>query len=379
MSDYLGIITPQDIQVLRRLRRPGVTHPLVMLALGHEQAERHRLTAHNTESAACLIKEKDPKWLNALKSRLVADDDFTHASSALGEIRAYGALLETGMNVAPAPSVQGSNVSPEFEIDNGDGRVIVEVHSRQLDEKQSQSLDVNAVELQKRHKEEVEKARAAGEVKNVLTMGEVEVFPTGAPDPAREGDSVLTNTISRIAAIKQNEKQVDPNKPFILWLDLQDQAVWGVPPSEELFSPLYSEGIEGYVGSGPFWFALYALKGDPLIESRGYDYRSMPMAHDGRFEMTMKAHGGKSRVSAVIYSLPYATFLMENPNPTQPIPPRVRATLLKLPRFRLDRSIVEWKPGLVARHIAAQRQSVLAAAAALGGFDPWQSIRKTIS
>jgi len=341
-----------------------------MLALGQENADRHQLTAHNTESAARVINEKDPKWLKALQPRLVAADDFTHASSALGEIRAYGALLETSMNVSPAPSVQGSNVSPEFEIDKGDGSVIVEVHSRQLDEEQSQNLDANAIELQKRHDEEVEKPRAAGKAKNVVTMGEVEVFPSGAPHPGREGDTVLTNTISRIAAIKQNEKQVDPDKPFILWLDLQDQTVWGLPPSEEMFSPLYSEGAEGYVGSGAFWFALYGMKGDPLIESRGYAYRSMPMAHDGRFEMTMKGHGGKSRVSAVIYALPHATILMENPNTAQPIPPRVRAALLKLPRFRLDRSIVDWEPGLVARHIAAQRQSVLGAATALGGFDP---------
>jgi hypothetical protein len=52
----------------------------------------------------------------------------THASSAIGEIRAYGALLDMWITVTPGPKVSYSKVSPEFGVDNGDGDVIVEVH-----------------------------------------------------------------------------------------------------------------------------------------------------------------------------------------------------------------------------------------------------------
>lgn len=372
--DYLGIITAQELEALRRARRPGITHPLVNIAFAAEEAGARKLTAVNTEQAARLISSKDIGWLKSLHPRLIAADDFTHAASALGEIRAYGALLETWMTVTPAPSVEGSNVSPEFQIDNGDGEVIVDVHSRQLDNKQTASLDANATDLQERHARAVENAKESDTPKNTVTTATTEVFPTGAPKPNKEGDSVLTNTISRIARVKECEKQVDPNKPFILWLDLQDFGVWGPGIADEHFSPLYSECKEGHVGSGSFWFALYGRKGDPLTGSQGYDYRSIPMAHEGRFYQTMtKSHGLATRVSAVVFALAHATILMENPNSAKPLPKRVRAALLKMPRFRLDLSILEWEPGLVSALIQAQRRIVLTAAAELKAFDAARS------
>jgi hypothetical protein len=236
-----------------------------------------------------------------------------------------------------------------------------QVGARQLDEQQAVLLDTNAA---------VEKAKESGTPRNVVTTGMNEVFPTGAPNPAKEGDSVLTNTISRIARIKECEKQVDPDKPFILWLDFQDHGVWGPSIADEMFSPLYSQDKQGYVGSGPFWFALYGRKSDPLTESRGYDYRSIPMAREGRFYQTMsKSHGGPTRVSAIVFSLPHATILMENPDAAKPLPMRVRAALLKTSRFRLDLSILEWEPGLVSGLVEAQRRIVVAAAAKLKAFD----------
>ena len=302
MADFLGIITAEEIEILRRSRREGAIHPVVTVALRHRDGKATDLTAYNTEAAARLIASKNPQWLKALHPRLTATDDFTHASSALGEIRAYGALLETWVTVRPSPKIPGSNVSPEFEIDNKDGEVIVEVHSRQLDEEQAASLDNAAKELKKRHSQNVKEAHnKPRSTKNTVTLSITEVFPTGTPKTGKKGDFVLTNTISKIAAIKQNEKQLDKNKPFILWLDLQDSGVWALPLAEQLFSPLYSELRDGRISSGPFWFALYGRKNDPLIELRGFDYRSTPMAHDGRFYQTMASHGGPTRVSAVVF------------------------------------------------------------------------------
>lgn len=371
MQDYLGIITKAELNALRVAGYSGRIHPVSMLAFSRQEIEQRRLTAINTETAARDIMEKDPEWLTALHPRLIDTDDFTNSSSALGELRAYGALLETWMTVAPKPRISGSERSPEFQIDNGDGEVIVEVHSRQLDTKQIDQMGTSAAELRARHAESVEAAEEIGNPQTVATFQEVEVFPTGEPRPEKAGDSVLTNTISRIAAIKEDEGQVDPGKPFILWLDLQDPMVWGGGIAEDLFSPVYSQGVDGYVGSGPFWFALYGRKGDPLLESRGFDYRSTPLAHDGRFFQIMrKGHGGPTLVSAVVYSLPHAIVAMEHPSPAKPLPMRVRIELLKLPRFRLDLSILEWKPGLVSAYIEHQRQAFDSASEALQAFDP---------
>jgi hypothetical protein len=225
MDDFLGIITAEEIERLRHSRSDGNVHPLVNIAGNRDASNNSALTAWNTTSAARLIASKDIQWLKGLHPRLTAADDFTQASSALGEIRAYGALLDTWVKVRPAPKVLGSKVSPEFEIDNRDGAVIVEVHTRQLDEEQAALLDTAAKELKTNHAEKLELVRNSNSRRNVVTIGIKEVTPTGAPKVGKKGDTILTNTISRIASVKKDEKQVDPNKPFILWLDLQDNGV----------------------------------------------------------------------------------------------------------------------------------------------------------
>jgi hypothetical protein len=262
--------------------------------------------------------------------------------------------------------VTGSNVSPEFEVENGDGPVIIEVHSRQLNAQQIQAIVDHRRSLASRHAANRDKAAAAGRDANVVTTGTVEVFPYGVPRAGNAGDTVTTNAISRIASVKGKEHQIDQSKPFVLWLDLQDETVWGVPVAEEHFSPLYAEMKEGYVDAGVFWFALYGRKNDPLLVSRGYNYGSMPLAHEGRFYQTI--NGGRSNVSAFVFSLPRATVLMENPDAPHGLPPRFRAAMLKAPFFRLDLSLVNWEPGVVARLIAAQRQTLVAAEKALKAF-----------
>lgn len=364
--DYLGVLSPDEVQHLRASAKDGRIHPVVMLAL----ADGGHQVATNTAMWSRAVFRKNPTWVRGLRPRLLDLSDFTNASSALGEVRAYGALLETWMNISPEPLVSGKRVVPEFAADAGDGPVIVEVHSRQLDGAQTQTIAQHHEALNQQHKEAVERTKAERTGKPVITTGLMEIAPLGAPKQGKVGDSVLTNAISRVARIKENEHQIDPNKPFVLWLDFQDPTIWGLSPAEEQFAPLYTECRDGMVSPGAFWFALYGRRGDPMIESRGFDYKRIEMLHDGRFTQVMKAHGGPTRVSAVIFSLPRATVLMENPTAPRPLPPRFRASILKAPFFRLDLSLCEWKPGLVTQQVESQRSMVRAASEALSTFDP---------
>jgi hypothetical protein len=100
-----------------------------------------------------------------------------------------------------------------------------------------------------------------------------------------------------------------------------------------------------------------------MLEMRGLDYREIAMLHDGRFALT-------EGVSAVVYSLPSLTVLMEHPSPALPIPAGIRASLLKAPFFGLDRSVSEWKPGLVQSYLRFQREMVAATAKALVASNP---------
>jgi hypothetical protein len=358
MTNYFGGISKAEIEDL------PVRHPLRSVAFAGHGAQ----VSANTQMASKLVAQKNPQWLTSLKPRLLDVTDQTNASSALGELRAYGALLETWMGVKPGPVVTGSNVSPEFEVAHGDGPVIVEVHSRQLDADQTVALAEHRQALEAQHADSVQKAKAEEQKGNVVTTGVAVVHPYGAPKVGKEGDTVATNAISRIASVKGKEHQIDPSKPFVLWLDLQDTMVWGLPVSEEHFSPVYTEAKEGEIAPGNYWSALYGRKGDPLLISKGYSYSSMPMAHEGRFYQTIK--GGPSRVSAFVFALPRATVLMENPNAPCPLTPKFRAAMLKAPFFRLDLSLLDWEPGTVAAIVAAQRQALLSAEKALKSFDP---------
>lgn len=348
-TDFLGHLPSDEIERLRSSARNGLRHPVAALAL----AQGPNQVKTNTEQAARAISRVNNTWLEAIKPRLVDTTDFANASSALGEIRAYGALLEAGLTIKPGPTVTGKKVVPEFEVDAGDGSVIVEVHSRQMDGQQAQALA--AYHMQRR--DSIEAAKEANPGKAFVDTSAIDVTPLGAPNPEKAGDSVLTNAISRICAIKANERQSDPTKAFVLWLDLQDPTVWGLPISDEQLAPLWT-GHEGHVESGALWYALYGREGDPMMEMRGCDYREIAMLHDGRFEKT-------NRLSAVVYSLPSLTVLMEHPSPTLPLPPALRVSLLKVPFLGLDRSVCEWKAGLVRSYLDLQRETVAAAAKAL--------------
>jgi len=164
--------------------------------------------------------------------------------------------------------------------------------------------------------------------------------------------------------MKKDDKQIDPAKPFILWLDLQDPTVWAyLSISGGQLVPLYTESRDGTVGAGGLWYALYGKKNDPMMQMQGLDYRSVPMLHDGRFALS-------AGISAVIYSLPKATVLFENPKPARPLPAGCRVSLLKAPFFRLDLSICEWSQNLVQSTVDHQKRAVAAAALALAASNP---------
>ena len=160
---YLGVITQKELDQLRGVTRNGLPHPVIANNTLSDQV------SSNTELAAKRIAQKDQSLLSGLRPRLLDSTDFTNASSALGEIRSYGALLETGMKVNPRPSVPGRKVVPEFEVNCSDGEVIVEAHSRQLDKEQLQFIGEHSAYLKAKHHAAVQKEKASKSGKNVVT------------------------------------------------------------------------------------------------------------------------------------------------------------------------------------------------------------------
>ena len=365
-KDYLGILTPKEVEDLRSKRSGNWIHPVVSLALDSTRG----VVAANTERAGRIVLQANEAWLNSLRQRLLETSDLTNASSALGEIRAYGSLLETGMVVKPAPAVSGKPVSPEFEVQAGDGPVIVEVHSKQMHPAERKKLDDQHKRLQAKVAQAIESGEKSGEPQNEVVADAAEIQPLGAADPNKAGDSDVANGISRVAGIKDKEKQIDHQKPFVLWLDMQDPAVWGLPLAQEQLLPIYSLGTDGHVGAGILWHALYGRKGEPYISMQGFDFKAIPMLHEGRFYQTMKAHGGPTRISAIVISLPETVALMEHPEPIMRLPSKFRQALTRITAFRLEYSHCDWMKGRVKSDIAANRRKTQATIKALLRSNP---------
>jgi len=358
----LGLFEPWDIDALLDLKIKGLQrHPVAALAaedrevVGLRHFPRRLMRPQpptpgpvliNTESAAKTLWQVNPDWIKRARKHL-GGSDVANAAAALRELRAYSGLIEAfGPHaVAPGAPLQAGGPSPEFKVSYGGSDVIVEVHSKQMDGGQQQDLAAFADAVG----DEVKKTSSSGLTARVV-VGSTTVAPMGQPDPKKAGDTVQTNTISRIAQIKDKEHQVDASLPFVLWLDLQDRNTWPFSTFDENTLPLMS-GHHGSLTSGAFWHAFYGRKGKPIISFDGYQCSTVPLGHEGRFFNPNMKHGGPSRVSAAVLSFPQSTVVFEHPQAMVPLPAEFRIRLLHLPYFRIENSYLEFSPGSVRNAI----------------------------
>jgi hypothetical protein len=262
-------------------------------------------------------------------------DDPEEASAALAELRTYGAFLEAGFKIKPIPVKDDS--TPDFEVDAGDGPVIVEVFAKHQDESETELWeDIESgktPEGVERHSTKIN----GGEIRTVIS----EQRPGGAPDPDKRNDSVQANVISRICAAKGKEKQFPTDKPSLLWIDLRSFGAWPEVVELEQCTPLMS-GHHGLT-SGALWYAFYGWKDAPIFEE---DFplheRVVKMGHDGRFRLQGKK---KSKLSGAILALPEGLVLFENPWPNPALPDQARRYAERLPGFNLGHSVCNWSPG----------------------------------
>lgn len=291
---------------------------------------------HLTNRAVSLVSlNGGDSWLCGLAARLCRMDHPEEASAALAELRTYGAFLEANFRVRPIPVTDES--TPDFEVDAGDGSVIVEVFAKHQDDTEAEQWrQAQAGNTPTEVESHTHKTKGA---EIVVTISEC--HPGGSPDPRKAHDSVQANVIQRICGAKGGEKQFPANKPSILWIDMQSFGAWPDAVDIEQATPLVS-GHHGLT-SGALWYAFYGWKGAPIFEE---DYlqreRVVPMGHDGRFRLSGER---KSKLSAAVLALPQATILLENPWAEHSLPARFRLFAERLPFFNLGRSICNWSPG----------------------------------
>jgi hypothetical protein len=277
----------------------------------------------------------DIAWLQQLPSRLTRIDDPEEAAAALGELRAYGALLQAGFKVTPIP--RSTDATADFSVNAGDGEVIVEVFTKHQDEDQAQ---LQADIAEGRATRGVQ--RGTMESSNLTVHTTISsIQPGGAPDKNKPHDSVQANVISRVCAAKAKELQLPDDASSLLWIDFHSFGPWPAALSSDQASPLIS-GNNGFT-SGALWYGFYGWRGAPIFEEDFFPQdRVFPMGHDGRFRLTGKR---KSKLSGSILALSSGLLLFENPWATHPLPDFARRYCERLPQFDFGRSVCNWSPG----------------------------------
>jgi hypothetical protein len=342
----------------------GKKHPLKALietGAPRRTSSLEEKVAINTGVAARAVAGAQPEWLKGLKARLLDLIDATNAASALGEIRAFGDLLQAYPEAVPETNKTADGGIPEFVVAHNGSRVVVEVHTKQAD----------ADEAKRTSRELADQMRAglnalpleAGRLKEPAVVTAVSVIaPFGLPKRGKPGDFHCTNEISRIASIKQRGHQVHQGQPFVLWLDFQDPATWIFSGHEYLFHPLHTD-IDGSVMSGSIWWGLYGERGDTLAHGEGGGPRKTPMAHPGKFAQS-------PGVSAVVVAMPDGLAVFEHPKPSVPLPAWFRDRLLTLPRFQVEHSWLEFEAGMTADAVRHAKIRSKRAVEALMGLLP---------
>ncbi|MCD2338310.1 hypothetical protein [Bacillus cereus] len=288
-KEWLDLFPEEEQQQIYSFKTLDREHPLKRILFPRDPyAGNDNQVAMNTLTAFKFVNSSDKQWLSSLKSRMMEIKDYSTSSAALGELRAYGYLLEAGVKVKPVPCQRGIG-TPEFECSFNGNQFIVEVHSKQMNNEETRAYQ----EFKK------EEATAPFRMHTIT--------PFGKPDANKPGDTVCLNAISKICATKQRGHQLSEEIPSIIWLDYQDE-VWDMLLTRENLHPLRS--FRGEFVSGEIWYAFYGWKGAPVFESHGLEEKiGQPpeiMQHDGRFRMSQE-------LSSVIISLPRITSILENP------------------------------------------------------------------
>lgn len=276
--------------------------------------DRDRQVATNTDRAIQVINRANPEWLKTIKPRLLIEKDFQEPAATFGEIRALGYLLEAGIEAAP-PVAKKDQKRPEFIL-NFDGlKILVEVHSKQMNADEAEKLEKHLTR-------KVEVPKTPG----VYFSDPIVVTPFGKP---KDNECVTENVIQKLTQIKKDESQVSDTETSILWLDLQEET-WDFLLKPDSSYPLRS--WNGEFCSGEFWYSMYGWKGAPIYEG---SLAVIEMPHEGKFNQN-------SKFDAVMFSLSNCVFLFQNCNSKKNLPDGLIQAFLRIPWFSYAHSQVDW-------------------------------------
>lgn len=346
-SEFLtSIFEQEELESIKKAPNQDRKHPLKRLLF--PEVERDSQVSINTEIAIRHILPKHRDWILKLKKRLLALDDYSHSSSALSEIRAFGDLLMCGISVEPVITSK-SKKTPEFVVMNQDPKVFIEVHAKQINNEEAKSLSAFI-----KNPFASKTGNTYSNKKCKVSVAEHICTPFGKP---KLRESVTENVISKIAQRKNNEGQFSENAPSILWLDFQDES-WDMLSSLMVKKTLPVMSANGAFYSGDIWYAFYGWKGAPIFEnfSLNLPYDFNKMSHCGRFR------DPNTKIDAAIISFERDIVILENPWSQKPVNPSLWKQFFSHKWFNFEYSYMNWPTYNLSERIKLDQQKIMAIA-----------------
>lgn len=275
-------------------------HPLVPMFRSLVQGEIHLSVLHNTSEAIRQLdlRSEHGEWLSSRLARCLQIEDFRTSASALGELRAGGALLQGGFQVHPI--AENRNPTCDFQISCNGLDAYVEVATKQMSGKTVDYLNSSS------------------------DSRERSICPGGAPDSNKDGETIGENAGHKFASIKPKAKQVPHESVALLWVDVQDEDWW--PADITHTKPVVSFNGEFY--SGGIWHGFYGSKGTPLFEKQSTEERIKKEQYTQSYPGLFSQH---DQWSAAVLLFRNGTVVFEHPSPANPMPEDLVKQLLALP------------------------------------------------
>lgn len=324
----------------------GLSHPIFDIVNPYccDSSNNTGFTRENVKAAFNSIMSKNPEWLKKIKNRLINNTDYSQPSSALGELRCYGYLLDafTGYTVKPIDT--SFTPTPDFSITNKNEIVEIEVNTPQMNGEERK-------ELEQFHNQQKSIAH------NKLCIGVHVTTPFGR----KNAKCVTENVIHKITSIKEDEAQFSKKACSILWVDLQDSHMNSINDRCRASCPIFTgkgySSMEDYF-SNELWYATYASKGTPIFESvnlvKGIPVKELPkVTYDGRF-----CKKRKSIVDAIIFSLPHNTIIYENPYSKHKIPKWFIETVQNVRWFSYQGSKLNFPDHILRKQLRIDRKII---------------------
>lgn len=312
-----------------------LVEPLTILDREHYQAIASRmnvLVEKIIQNDNAWLETKVKEFLHSAKTQ--TKENF---SALLGEVRAYGEILDTFYGCSVTHPKKGS----DFVLEIDGQKVNIEINTPQ------ETSNGKDTEYKK-------------ETKNT-SLNEKVIFTSissKAPFgyPIRDEDNIQYEAVCKFASIKKNKdknnnkehKQFIDEEISILWLDMNDPTLFTFDLGQEC-QPI--KAFNGAVSSGAIWYAFYGQKDDWIYASYDgmYSRDAIQMEFDGRFK-------SDTNIDFVIVDAFTKKYILQNPYSKKDIPKELYSYFLNLFGVQISQSFFDFELDRLKYNIKNERE-----------------------